>query len=69
MRSDLYFGIPCITLALMLVACSWHNIHPYRGLPHRPMSEIDVQGHLEYIPHRACEAQYDAPDGNLRFCG
>jgi hypothetical protein len=37
-------------------------------LPHRPMHEIDIQGHQQYAPRRDCPAVYDAPEGNLRFC-
>lgn len=37
-------------------------------LPHRPLSEIDIQGHMEYAPLRPCPAVYDAPHGELRLC-
>lgn len=37
-------------------------------LPHRPLSEIDIQGHMDYAPRRQCPAVYDAPQGELRFC-
>jgi hypothetical protein len=40
----------------------------YRPLPHRPMHDIDVQGHLDLVPATPCPAVYDAPNGELRFC-
>jgi hypothetical protein len=36
------------------------------SLPHRPLHEIDVQGHMP--PMHGCEAVYDAPDGRLMLC-
>ena len=42
--------------------------HASRLLPHRPIGEVDIQGHQELAPHRDCPASYDAPGGFLRFC-
>jgi hypothetical protein len=53
-----------IGIVLMLAACS----SPRTYLPHRPLHEIDIQGHQQYAPRRDCPAVYDAPNGNLRFC-
>lgn len=46
-----------------------HQGEPEHITPkHRPLQEIDIQGHMEYGPRRPCPAVYDAPDGNLREC-
>ncbi len=34
----------------------------------RPLSEIDIQGHIDHAPAVACPAVFDAPHGELRFC-
>jgi len=51
------FGFATAALAL---AC----IQP--PLPHRPLHEIDVQGHMP--PMHGCVAVYDAPGGKLELC-
>ncbi len=56
-----FWWLALVYWALYLLGCA-------HTLPHRPMSEIDIQGHMELAPRRACPAVYDAPDGNLRMC-
>jgi hypothetical protein len=44
-------------------------ISAYRHyLPHRPMSQVDIQGHQDKAPQHPCPAVYDAPQGNLDLC-
>lgn len=63
-----------IGIVLMLAACSSPRTYVptettfIQYLPHRPLHEIDIQGHQQYAPRRDCPAVYDAPNGNLRFC-
>lgn len=51
------FGFAVGVLALACIS---------QPLPHRPLHEIDVQGHMP--PMHNCEAVYDAPDGKLELC-
>jgi len=43
-------------------------VYDANKLPHRPIGEIDLQGHMYLAPARTCPAVFDAPHGDLRFC-
>jgi hypothetical protein len=56
-------------MMILLTGCTQQHVFNGHVTPeHRPLSEIDIQGHMEYGPRRPCPAVFDAPDGNLRQC-
>lgn len=71
----------CFNGGILQMSDEWCDAHPDASphrcvnhvshyLPHRPMSEIDLQGHQDLLPHSAdeCLAWYNAPNGNLQVC-
>jgi hypothetical protein len=68
-----FFVLSAVGLAIyfggFLVAVFVYDSTPHWWyLPHRPMSEIDGQGHMYLAPMHECRSVYDAPLGKLRFC-
>jgi hypothetical protein len=68
-------------IALAFVSIGDYLIHVSHTMPaprpvfdghvtpaHRPLRQIDIQGHMQYGPRTACPAVYDAPNGDLRQC-
>ena len=72
MRTELAGWLIWAIIVAVIAAAIEHkraNVYDGHVTPkHRPLQQIDIQGHMEYGPRRPCPAVYDAPDGNLREC-
>jgi hypothetical protein len=71
MRLPFKVAMALYALALLLVLCAAiGGLHSEsKGLPHRPKNQSFDQENLKRQERDDCPAYYDAPNGNLRFCG